>query len=184
MLGANLRELKARDEEFSVEDFKDRVWELFFKLQKAWSGPDFEESRPIQTESLYLTNLFWIDSYRKKGQKNIIADPEILNTAIVSINCDAYYDSIKVFINASGRDYTINKDGRVISGDSKNAESFSELWTFIRSVPQSNTSQTMTSCLNCGGHIENASSSECSFCGSLLRGSKFKWILAFIEQID
>jgi predicted lipid-binding transport protein (Tim44 family) len=184
MLGANLRELKARDEDFSVEDFKDTVYDLFFRLQKAWSGPDFEESRSIQTESLYLTNFFWIDSYRKKGQKNILGDPEILGTAIVSIDCDAYYDSIKVFINASGKDYTIDQRGTIVSGDPNRSSQFSELWTFIRSVPQSDTSSAMSSCPNCGGHLDNASSAECPFCGSILRGSKFPWIRAFIEQLD
>jgi predicted lipid-binding transport protein (Tim44 family) len=184
MTGAKFRELRGRDPEFSLDNFKRTVNDLFFKLQKAWSGPNFEESRPIQTESLYLTNLFWINSYLKKGQKNILADPAILSIQIVDVDCDAYYDSIKVFISATGKDYTVDKTGKVVSGNKEKSSEFTELWTLVRSVPGDDSKRKLTTCSNCAASLESASSSECPYCGSILRGSKFPWILAFIEQLN
>ena len=183
MFSANMRELYSRDTHFTMEDFKDIVHHVFFKLQAAWSGDDYSKSRSIQTESLYLTNLFWIEQYARKGQKNILAEPDIHSVEFVSVDCDAYYDSIKVAIKASGKDYTIDKTGTVISGSKDNVSIFTEHWTFVRARPSAHTDQQSSTCPNCGGSIHEASTVECEWCGSLLKGSKFNWILAIIEQV-
>jgi hypothetical protein len=101
----------------------------------------------------------------------------------VKISSDAFYCSITLRIWAQGRDYTVDKSGRVVSGSKDRLRQWSEYWTFIRS--RQNTAapaHTDLNCPNCGGPLKVNASGICEFCGGKITSGDFDWVLSRIEQ--
>ena len=194
-----MRDLAARDPSFTMQDFEGKVKEVFLELQSAWSNLDWEKTRPLQTKSLYQTNLFWIERFRRRRWCNRLDDPTLLKVFPVKIEKDAFYDTITVRITAMGKDYTLNENNEVISGSKSVPVEFREYWTFIRrtgfcaaeakdeamaddfSGGQDGAKEAQH-CPNCGAPVPDAAAQECPYCGSVIESSEFDWTLAFIDQ--
>jgi predicted lipid-binding transport protein (Tim44 family) len=186
-----LRELVTRDTSFNLNEFKDLVTHSFKKLQNAWSTLEWESTRELQTLGLYQQNLFWIDRYRRQGQRNPLDDVKVIEIIPAKIEHDAFYDSITVRITASGKDYVVDSNNKVIAGNKVVPVEFREYWTFIKShkkqgpgssLSDDDTPSPKVQCPNCSATIDQAASIECPFCGSPLQSDEFNWTLAFVSQ--
>jgi len=180
-LDAGRRDLIARDPSFSPQAFETHVKTVFADLQKAWSSLDWEPTRSMQTESLYNTNLFWIERFRRQRRRNVLDDAEVQQIFPVKFERDAFYDIITVRIRAQGHDYTVDAQGDVIGGSRTRVVDFREYWTFVRRQIDAEGPKE-EHCPNCGAPVPGAQSQECPFCGGLLHSAEFDWTLAFIDQ--
>ena len=184
---AKLRELSAQDPTFSLKAFRETVTDGFYKLQKAWSNLTWEDSKSLQTESLYQQNLFWIERYKRQQVRNPLDDAKLIAIEPVKVNQDAFFDSITVRITGSGKDYVVNTSNNVVSGNKDRVLQFREYWTFIRrSKVGDSTSGDIKAptapCPNCCAPVDIAANTDCPFCGSPLQSDDFDWTLAFISQ--
>ena len=194
-----LRDLAARDPNFTMQKFEEKVKEVFLELQTAWSDLDWERTRSLQTKSLYQQNLFWVERYRRRRWVNRLDDPTLLKVFPVKIEKDAFYDTITVRITAMGKDYTLNENKEVISGSKTVGVEFREYWTFVRRAGYCATdakdealaddfqggesaAKEAQHCPNCGAPVPDAAAQECPYCGSVIESTEFDWTLAFIDQ--
>lgn len=182
-LQANLRILRTRHPDFSMEAFKQTISTAFHAMQQAWSELDWERARPYQTDRLYQSNRFWIEQYKRSGYQNHLADITIDRIVPAKITLDAYYESITVRIYARMRDWTSDKSGRVVGGSDRQPRIFSEYWTFVRSATQAKASWSGTACPSCGAPLDRVSESGvCGYCDSKITSGQFTWVLSAITQ--
>lgn len=82
------------------------------------------------------------------------------------------------------KDYTLDKNGKVIDGDRGQARRFSEYWTFIRRAGFAGDTKKKKedACPNCGGDLHISMAGICDYCGSKITSGNFDWILSTIEQ--
>src|SRR5207247_6468341 len=125
---------------------------------------------------------YWIDAYVKQHLRNTVDGFNIAKVEPVKITSDPYYDALTVRLYASGRDSTVDDNGKVVAGSSSQMRSWTEYWTFIRTrATQVDASATVT-CPNCGAAVMVGPSGICRFCGGKLTSGDFDWILSRIEQ--
>lgn len=175
-----------RHPDFVWSDFEQLVRTSFLALQKAWSEDKWEYARPYETDNLFATHRYWMESYKKQNLLNKVVNVKIDKVVGVKMETDAFYDSITVRIWASCLDYTINRSsGNVVSGSDSKPRIFTEYWTFIRrSTFQSSNEHTKNTqvCPNCGAPLKVSMAGVCEYCDSKITTGNFNWTLTYIEQ--
>lgn len=184
-LGADLRELRGRDPAFELQAFLARVREIFLRLQAAWDAGDWSPTRPYQTDAQFQANRYWVERYRRFGLRNRLGEVSVERLVLVRLDRDAWYESATVRIWASMRDWTERADGTVVGGSRTARRSFSEYWTFLRTLerPASRKGDGLDACPSCGAPLADIQETgSCSYCQARISGGKFDWVLSRIEQ--
>ena len=180
-LSTGLAAIQNSDPKFTKDTADKRFRTIFIQLQDAWSNRDISAIRPLVTDQLYRVYNYWIEAYRAAGMRNVISDVSITSLEIVSADVDPFYDSITARIAASMIDRCINEGGKVVGGDNT-PRSFSEYWTFVRIAGGKNEIGSTHTCSGCGASLEVGMTGECPYCGMLVSGKNFDWILSRIDQ--
>lgn len=107
---------------------------------------------------------------------------------IESINTDEKFDYITTFITATAKDYTIDKNEKVVDGDQDEYITWSERWIFMRSASvqtkENEAGVFADKCPNCGASIAINAIGKCDYCGTEMNKGEFDWVLSEIIQID
>jgi predicted lipid-binding transport protein (Tim44 family) len=168
---------------FSWGDFQNRARLIFNELQAAWSTLNWERARPHETDSIFQMHQFWIEAYKRQGLRNLLDQCQITAMQPVKVKEDAFYNAITLRIFAQGFDYTVDQQGRIVSGSKDRQRRWSEYWTFIRNRnAKPAASRADLSCPNCGAQLKVNATGICEFCGGKITSGEFDWVLSKIEQ--
>ncbi|HMF56787.1 MAG TPA: TIM44-like domain-containing protein [Pyrinomonadaceae bacterium] len=181
---ANIRAgFESAHTEFSWGKFEARVRLIFNELQSAWSSLKWERARPFETDNIFQMHRYWIEAYQRQGLRNALDQCQIISMQPVKIKEDAFYNSITMRIFAQGCDYTVDREGKVVSGSNRNVRRWSEYWTFIRSrEAKPAAARADLNCPNCGAPLKVNMTGVCEFCGGKVSSGDFDWVLSKIEQ--
>jgi hypothetical protein len=176
-------QFEANNPAFNWNEFQTRAKMIFDELQAAWSSMNWERARPHETDNIFQMHQYWIEAYRRQGLRNIVDHCAIQAMQPVKLQEDAFYQSITLRIWAQGNDYTVDSNGKIISGSNRNLRRWSEYWTFIRNRNAKQApSQTTLNCPNCGSPLKVNATGVCEFCGGKITSGEFDWVLSKIEQ--
>lgn len=176
-------EFEKNNPQFSWGQFQERARLIFNELQAAWSSMNWERARPHETDNIFQMHQYWIDAYRRQKLRNVVENAAVTAIQPVKIQEDAFYQGITLRIWAQGLDYTIDENGRILSGSNRNLRQWSEYWTFIRNKQaKSGEAHTDLNCPNCGSPLRVNASGICEFCGGKITSGEFDWVLSKIEQ--
>jgi hypothetical protein len=168
--------------EFSWSKFQARAGLIFQELQAAWSSLNWDRARPHETDSIFQMHQYWIDAYRRQGLRNVLDQARITAMQPVKIQEDAFYNGITLRIWAEGFDYTVDANGKVVSGSKNNLRRWSEYWTFIRNRGSKGAARADLNCPNCAAPLKINAAGVCEFCGGKITSGEFDWVLSKIEQ--
>lgn len=128
--------LERVDADWGFSELKDRIHEVFLKVQDAWMARDQTLAEDCMSEALFRRHKRMTDRMIKYGRVNIMEDIHLLDAKVVEIADydDDQKDHFWAWIEASMIDYTIDEEsGKIIKNSKKENETFTELWRFIRS---------------------------------------------------
>lgn len=180
-----LKELQARHPDFRLADFQKRVQDIFMAINEAWTRRNWAAARPFETDALFRTHRYWIEDHLQRGLVNRLGEIRLTSLQISNVVLDAFYESITVRLFASMIDYTVEeKTNKVVSGDPKTARSFTEYWTFVRSVgARKRRVENSHQCPSCGAALDKVNQTGvCEYCDTLITCGDFDWVLSNIEQ--
>ena len=129
-----LKEIDDLDAIWDENHIYERVEEIFYAVQNAWTTKSLEELQPYLSDALmenWKTKLDWMDIRR---ERNILENIQLLSRSILGIydDIDDRKDMVWFYIEGKMIDYTIHEDdGSLLDGD-KQAHSFVEFWKLIR----------------------------------------------------
>lgn len=168
---------------FRWQEFDARVALIFNELQLAWSSLNWERARPHETDNIFQMHQYWIEAYKRQGLRNALDNFRITRMQPVKIKEDAFYHSITVRIWAEGYDYTVDKNGKIVSGSKKKLRRWSEYWTFIRNRnAKPAPARADLNCPNCGAPLKVNATGICEYCRGKVTSGEFDWVLSKIEQ--
>ena len=99
----------------------------------AWSNRQWERVRPYVSDSLFQTQLYWMEAYKQAGLRNVTQNARITRMELARVVGDKYYHAITVRMFATGLDYTVqDSDGQLVGGSKSRERQYTEYWTLIR----------------------------------------------------
>jgi hypothetical protein len=176
-------EFEQNNPSFSWGKFQARARLIFDELQAAWSTLNWERARPHETDNLFQMHQYWIDAYKRQHLRNILDKCVVKSMQPVKVTEDAFYNSITLRIGAEGFDYTIDQNGKIVSGSANKLREWTEYWTFIRNrQAKPEAARADLNCPNCGAPLKVNNAGICEFCGGKITSGEFDWVLSRIEQ--
>ena len=180
--------LRAKDPNFSVQAFLEKVANDYVQMQRCWQDKNWEPMRPLMTDALYSQFDRQLDELRRSGQTNYVERIAVLGSRIVEYRQDQVNDILTVELRTRIVDYTLeDATGALVSG-SKTAEKFMTYeWTLIRSkdmVTPAADEVREIHCPNCGAPVAINKSAQCEYCGQVLETSTYDWVLSAVRGIS
>ena len=126
--------LRKIDNNYSKDILNDRVKEIYFKMQEAWTNRDVEISKEYMSDSIYNLHSNKLEWMKVRNERNVLSNIKLLDFKPVSIEHykDNSKDIVWFYIKGSMIDYIINEEtNEVIEGNFKSS-SFIEFWKFIK----------------------------------------------------
>ena len=169
--------------EFTWGEFEARVRLIFGELQDAWSSLNWERARPHETDSIFQMHRYWIEEYKRQHLRNALDQYRITAMQPVKIKEDNFYNAITLRIFAEGYDYTVDQNGKVVSGSNRRMRRWSEYWTFVRNRNAKPAhARADLNCPNCGAPLKVNVTGICQYCQGKVTSGEFDWVLSKIEQ--
>ena len=180
--------LRAKDPNFSVQAFLEKVANDYVQMQRCWQDKNWEPMRPLMTDALYSQFDRQLDELRRSGQTNYVERIAVLGSRIVEYRQDQVNDILTVELRTRIVDYTLeDATGALVSG-SRTAEKFMTYeWTLIRSkdmVTPAADEVREIHCPNCGAPVAINKSAQCEYCGQVLEISTYDWVLSAVRGIS
>ena len=185
---APISTLMERDPNFSPEDLKEWLQNLYIKMQDCCTNRDVEPIRP------YFADALWQQFDRQMKQlKAMHRTNRVERVAVLSVDLRGCYqdkneDVIIAEIYARITDYTVDDEtGKVVLG-SKTQEKFMT-YEYALSRPIGKMTEayhegvTDRHCPNCGAPLSVNESIKCPYCGSVLTFSDHEWTVHAIKGI-
>jgi predicted lipid-binding transport protein (Tim44 family) len=130
-----LARLEKLDPAWDIDAIRHRINEVFFKVQQAWMARDQNLAKDCMSDAIFQKHKLQTDHLIEEHHKNMLENINLTHADIVDVEdfVDNMKDRFWAHIEGSMIDYTIDDtNNRVVSGDSKKAETFTELWKFVR----------------------------------------------------
>jgi hypothetical protein len=166
----------------SWDRLQHRVGLVFTEFHAGWVARDPARVRPFVSDNLFQSQLYWIDLYRNAKCINRTDGSHILRLELASATTDAYYDAVTVRLYASGLDFTVSEDGRLLSGNQRKPRAYSEYWTMIRGAQKKTTDKNERQCPSCGAPLKINMTGNCEYCAVKVTSGEYDWVLSRIEQ--
>jgi uncharacterized Zn finger protein (UPF0148 family) len=179
---ARLGDLTRKDPAFQWPHFLGRVARIFAELQPAWSTREWTRARPFVSDQLFQMLAYWIETYKRERLANVSENARITGIELCAVVSDRYFDAITVRVRATGLDYTVSDDGRLVSGSKTRERSYTEYWTLIRGSGARTKDVAERACPNCGAPLVINQAGSCTHCGAKVTSGEFDWVLSRIEQ--
>ena len=186
---APISTLMERDPNFSPEDLKEWLQNLYIKMQDCCTNRDVEPIRP------YFADALWQQFDRQMKQlKAMHRTNRVERVAVLSVDLRGCYqdkneDVIIAEIYARITDYTVDDEtGKVVLG-SKTQEKFMT-YEYALSRPIGKMTEayhegvTDRHCPNCGAPLSVNESIKCPYCDSVLSFSDHDWTVYSIKGIS
>ena len=155
---------------FNTEDInslKDYFYQKFVEFENAYNNLDYNIMKILSTKQMYNNYYTGITLDLKVGKKKIISDIEKKNVIIFELDSTLVKQIASLMIEISYINYTIDKNGYIISGSRENkiTEKFEVM--FRKDFERND----ITNCPNCGAEIVG---NKCEFCRSNVKNVDFK----------
>ena len=169
---------------FDWTAFEGHARRVFLALQAAWTARSWQQARPFETDPLFHSHRFHLESLVRRGLHNRVEKVEVRRVVVVRVQSDAFYDAVTARLHASTIDVTVDGQGKVLSGSATSPRSFSEYWTFVRSAgfDAARGDRAPDGCPSCGASLDVTQAGDCVHCGNTVTTGRFGWVLSAIEQ--
>ncbi len=188
-----IQTLRDADPNFSEAAMKEKIANLYVRMQTAWQTNEFDSMRPFMTDSLYSQFKLQLDELIRSECTNHIERIAVLEVNLLGWRSDETVDAVVAQLQTRIIDYISNdKTGKVISG-SKTAEKFMTYeWTLVRSKgmktpePSGEGKEDTISihCPSCGAPVEINQSAKCPYCDSVINAASYDWVILEIKGIS
>lgn len=176
------------DPDFSGDDVKQRLSNLYVQMQNCWQAKDLSPLRGDFTDQQFAQYDRQLQKYRDAGQTNIVERIAVLGVDLKGVKRDDKNDILVARLRTRVTDYVIDDaTGKVVRG-SKTAEKFMEYeWTLVRARGGKTRKQEGDEafhCPSCGAPMDINQSAKCAYCGTVVSKADYDWVIAGIKGLS
>ncbi len=182
-------ELQKNDPNFSPEDLKEWLQNLYIKMQDCCTKRDVEPIRPYFADALWQQFDRQMKELKSQHRTNVVERIAVLSVDLRGFCQDKGEDVIIAEIYARITDYTIDDETKQVVLGSKTQEKFMT-YEYALSRPIGKKTEpraegvTERHCPNCGAPLSVNESIKCPYCDSVLTFSDHDWTVYSIKGIS
>lgn len=150
-----------------IDALKDYFYDIFYKFETAYNNLGYNTMKMLSTSQLYNNYHTGISLDLKVGKKRVINNIQRVNVVLYEIDSTVAKQVASVMIEVSYINYTLDKNGYVISGNKEIQVNEKFDITFRKDFER----KPITKCPNCGANLEG---NKCSYCDSVVKDVEFK----------
>ena len=168
--------------DLNTYELQQKLFNVYKDIQLAWAKNNIEPVRNILSDELFNTYQMQIDSMIQTNQRNEMKDIVFKKMVVTNDKIDNNFEELTVFMEVTCRDYIVQmKNGKetVIRGKEKYINDYIYQMTFVRNIKI----KTPT-CPNCGANLDNAISSICPSCKSVVIHETDHWVLTKKKMLE
>lgn len=177
--------LKAKDPDFELLPFLDRVQTLWREVQEAWFLRDLSPARRHLSDGTYQRLSTQTELLRLAGVRDAIAAMEVADLSLVGLESSESFDTLHVRVRARGRDIEVPAAATDAAAREAAAasplEDFIEVWSFARRR-DTRTVANAAACPNCGAVWDGGATNVCGHCQAVVNSGVYDWTLVEITQ--
>lgn len=181
----------ALDPNFSETELRDKISNLYVKMQNSWTKRDLTEVQPYFTDAYYKQMERQVQQYIERRYTNYVDKIAVLGVDFLGWKKVDNQDHLYVKVSTRITDYTVeDSTGAVIKG-SKTAEKFMVYeWDVSRESGMITTHGKEDSgldskvCPHCGAPLDMNATARCEYCGSTITTKKHDWAICNIKGIS
>ena len=119
---------------WSYDYVQNRINEVYFAVQNAWTDGDMKKVEDMLTEGLLNKYQKHLDAMKRDGERNVMENVRLIKAEPVYAKDFTHneHDYLWARIDGVMSDYVINKDSGNILEGTKEALPFTEYWKFTR----------------------------------------------------
>ena len=181
------KRIRAIDPDFSEEDLKEKLKNLYFRFADCCEKRDLEPLRPYLSDALYAQTKQTLDALKKLRVTERQERLAILDAALLGFTQQDGADQIRAKLSVRSVTYRQNDDtGEIVSG-SRDAEQFSSVMitlsrpTGVKTRPRE-TGAIVRHCPSCGAPLSLNETNLCPYCDSVLPKEEDEWVILSIER--
>ena len=184
-----ISDLMERDPDFSPEDFKENLQNLYFKMQDCCQNRDVEPIRPYFADALWQQFNRQVAGLKANHRTNYVERIAVLSVDIKGCYQDKGEDVIIAELYTRIVDYTVNDDTGAVVAGSKTQEKFMTYeYALSRPIGKKTAPReegvSERHCPNCGAPLSVNESVKCPYCGSVVSFSDHDWTVYSIKGIS
>ena len=188
VLPMTIAQLKGMDPQFSEETLKEKIANLYIKMQAAWQQKEWEPMRASLSDALVNQMKSGVDAKIRSRQTNYVERIAILGVDLTGFGQDDKHDILTAVLQTRIVDYTLDDATGNLVGGSRTAEKFMTYeWTLIRTKGAktfvSGADETKH-CPNCGAPLDLNHTAKCDYCGAIIEAAEYDWVLNNIKGIS
>lgn len=151
--------------DFDIQKFYNKVFEIYRDIQIAWMERDMEPVRHLLSDEMFNMYRMQLTTLIAKNQKNMMEDISYVDAGILSIHDNSNKIEIRLKLEVTCRDYLLDiKKNNVVRGDKNIINDYIYELIFVSSKESSK----IEYCPNCGAKLEDAASTKCQYCDSVI----------------
>lgn len=151
--------------DMTMEEMRQKAYNIYEKIQYAWSNFDYDTLKKLTTDELYNMYLSQLQTLKIKAQQNVMKDITREEIKIINIKEENNIINFQAFVKVTCYDYIIDKkNNNVLRGTDKQKLELTYLIDYVKDK----NSQTKITCPNCGGEQDIITSEKCKYCDSVL----------------
>ena len=180
--------LMKADPNFSAEVMKERLAELYVRMQNAWTAKDITPLRDCFTDAQFAQYSRQLQKYRDDRQTSYIEQIVVLGIDLKGVRQDGAHDMLVAELRARIVTYTLDDvTGNVIRGSRDEVKFMEYEWMLVRPrgkrTPATDGGAAF-SCPKCGASMEINRSATCAYCGSVVSRADYDWVISGIKGLS
>lgn len=171
--------INAIDPTINIERTLDECFEIYRKVQYAWSQFNYEELSELLSDELYNNYKMQLETLKMKNQKNLMEDITFVTGGIKSVANNGDNQEVVVGLTVRMKDYVINETtNKVVRGSDQYTLEITYHITLIRTKGKA-----LNNCPNCGAPLSDNAREKCEYCDAVIVKGNQKFVMSKKQNI-
>lgn len=183
-----LSEYSSIDPRFDAAELREKVSNLYVRMQNCWTKGDISELRPYFTDALFTQVERQLAVKRSQHLTNYVERISVQNVVVRGFRQENGVDHMIIKVETRIIDYTLNDDtGALVSGSRDREKYMVYEWDMSRTSGYSTLEKSGVNkiiCPNCGAPLDINQSARCEYCDSVIQSSEHDWALCSIKALS
>ena len=183
-----LTEYASIDPDFDAADLREKVSNLYVRMQNGWTKKDISDLRPYFTDALFTQFERQLAQKKAQGLTNYVERISVQNVTVRGFKQANGVDHMILKVEARIVDYTVNDaTGQVVSGSRDREKFMTYEWDMsrtsgIKTLKKDGIGRVF--CPSCGAPVDINASARCEYCGSVLQSGEHDWAICQIRALS